>query len=89
MTNVGLSCARPPRGSLLVVQSRHATILAMVASIATITDGIIRTAKFFGDVFASRELADLARRRTGVHYRRDDLAEALGRCEGGTFVSGV
>ena len=54
-----------------------------------VDDGFIKTAKFFGDFFSSRELADLERCLTGVRYRRDDVAAALGRCEGGTFVSGV
>ena len=54
-----------------------------------VEDGVIKSAKFFGDFFSSRELADLERCLTGTRYRRDDLAEALGRCEAGAFVSGV
>jgi len=54
-----------------------------------VEDGFIKSVKFFGDFFSSRELADLERCLTGVRYRLDDLAVALGRCEAGSFVSGV
>lgn len=55
-----------------------------------VEDGIIKTIRFFGDFFSSRELSDLERCLTGVRYRRDDLGRALARAQAdGAFVSGV
>lgn len=54
-----------------------------------VEDGLIKTIRFFGDFFSSREIGDLERGLTGIRYRRDDLAAALRAAEAGSFVSGV
>ena len=54
-----------------------------------VEDGIIKSIRFYGDFFSSREMAELERCLTGSRYRRDDVASALERCEAGSFVSGV
>jgi lipoate-protein ligase A len=54
-----------------------------------VEDGIVKTIRFFGDFFSSREMPELERCLTGVRYRRDDLADALRLAQAGSFVSGV
>ncbi|HEY7878140.1 MAG TPA: lipoate--protein ligase, partial [Gemmatimonadaceae bacterium] len=54
-----------------------------------VEDGFIRSIRFFGDFFSSRDIADLERALTGVRYRRAELAEALRQAEASTYLQGV
>ena len=54
-----------------------------------VEDGVIRSIRFFGDFFSSREIGDMERALTGVQYRRDALAGVLRTVDGESFFPGV
>lgn len=54
-----------------------------------VEDGYIKAARFYGDFFSSREMADLERALTGIRYRRAELAAVFRQEDASSYLQGV
>jgi lipoate-protein ligase A len=71
------------------VQRVHRFAIGEVDARLQVEKGIVKGAKFYGDFFSSRDIADLEQAITGVRYHQDDLREAARSVKAEEILEGV
>jgi lipoate-protein ligase A len=55
----------------------------------SVSGGVMKEVKIFGDFFGMEEITELERRLTGVLHRREAIAEALAKVDLGRYIHGI